>query len=88
MMRRKFTDAEIDQAEEMRLKGIRWIVIEKCLGYGMMGACHYRRKIGYVSSYSDEAETIAATAAWNGLGDKQSFIDGWKLRAKRERVIK
>lgn len=88
MMPRKFTDAEIDKAEDMRTKGIRWIVIEKCLGYGMMGAVHYRRKIGYISGYNDEIETLAATAAWSGLGDKQSFIDGWKLRAKRERVGK
>ena len=43
-MPRKFTDAQLDQAEEMRKKGIRWIVIEKCLGEGMLGACHYRRK--------------------------------------------
>lgn len=44
MMPRMFTNAQLDQAEEMRKKGIRWIVIEKCLGEGMLGACHYRRK--------------------------------------------
>lgn len=88
MMPRKFSDFQIDQAEEMRAKGIRWIVIEKCLGAGMMGAAHYRRKIGYVTGYSEEAETRSATAAWPGIGDKQSFIDGWKARAKREVVKK
>lgn len=82
MMPRKFTDVEIDKAEEMRAKGIRWIVIEKCLGYGMMGAVHYRRKIGYVDSYGEDIENSRALSAWNGVGDKQSFLDGWKARAK------
>lgn len=87
MMPRKFTNEQIDKAEEMRAKGIRWIVIEKCLGEGMMGACHYRRKVGYVDGYNEDAEINAALSAWTGVGDRQSFVDGWKLRARRDRVF-
>lgn len=87
MMPRKFTDEQIDQAQEMRVKGIRWVVIEKCIGYGITGACHYRDNIGYIGSYDEELETSKAIAAWTGIGDKQSFIDGWKNRAKRDRVF-
>lgn len=88
MMPRKFTDEQIDQALEMRAKGIRWVVIESCIGYGITGACHYRDKIGYIGTYNEEIETQQALSAWNGIGDRQSFIDGYKSRAKRERVFK
>lgn len=87
MMPRKFTDYEIDRAREMRANGIRWIVIETCVGKGITGACHYREKIGYVG-YNEDIETQQAMSAWNGEGDRQSFIEGYKSRAKRERVFK
>jgi len=85
MMPRKFTDAQIDQANEMRAKGMQWPQIEAQLGEGIKGCCYYRDHAGYVVECNAERETQLALAAWNGLGDKQSFIDGWKLRAKRER---
>lgn len=85
MMPRKFSDEQINRAEEMRAKGIRWVVIEKCIGVGIMGAYHYRQKVGYSSGYSEELETRQALLAWNGEGDRQSFIDGYKMRAKKER---
>lgn len=43
---------------------------------------------GYVGAYNEDLESLNAVMAWNGVGDKQSFIDGWKLRAKRERTFK
>lgn len=86
MMPRKFTDEQISQAEEMRKKGMRWVVIEACLGEGIKGAYYYRDHIGYVGTYNEEVETAKAVAAWNGEGDRQSFVEGWKLRAKRDRV--
>lgn len=88
MMPRKFTDAQLDQAEQMRDKGMRWIVIESCLGEGIKNAVHYRDHIGYIGTYNEEIETQQALSAWNGIGDRQSFIDGYKSRAKRERVFK
>lgn len=87
MMPRKFTDEVIDQAESMRGKGMRWIVIEACLGEGIKQACYYRKTKGYVGSYNEDLEILNAVMAWNGEGDKQSFVDGWKLRAKRERTF-
>ena len=88
MMPRKFTDEQIDQAQAMRAKGIRWVVIEACIGDGITGACRYRDVIGYIGTYNEEIETQHALSAWNGEGDRQSFIDGYKSRAKRERVFK
>lgn len=88
MMPRKFTDEQIIQADEMRKKGMRWIVIEAILGEGIKNACHYRDHIGYIGSYNEELETTQALSAWNGEGDKQSFIDGYKSRAKKERNFK
>ena len=88
MMPRKFTDEQMAEADAMRAKGMRWIVIEACLGEGIKQACYYRDHSGYIGQYNESAEVTAALSAWSGLGDKQSFIDGWKLRAKRERVGK
>jgi len=85
MMPRKFTDAQLDEANALRTNGMQWPQIESALGHGIKNACQYRDHIGYVAEYSEERETQSALAAWNGLGDKQSFVDGWKLRAKRER---
>lgn len=85
MMPRKFTDEDIQKANELRVKGEKWIVIEAMLGEGIKGACYYRDHFGYVIEFNDERETQLALAAWNGLGDKQSFVEGWKFRARRER---
>lgn len=85
MMPRKFTDEEIQQANNLRARGEKWIVIEAMIGEGIKGACYYHDHAGYVVECNAERETQLALAAWNGLGDKQSFVDGWKLRAKRER---
>jgi hypothetical protein len=85
MMPRKFTDEDIDRANGLRGRGEKWVVIEAMIGEGIKGACYYRDQAGYVAECSDERETRMAAAAWNGIGDRQSFIDGWKLRAKRER---
>lgn len=85
MMPRKFTEAQLDQADEMHAKGEKWAVIDLILGEGIKQACWYRRSIGYVGAYNEEFETQQALSAWNGLGDRQSFVDGWKLRAKYDR---
>lgn len=87
MMPRKFTDEQLDQAEQMRKKGVRWIVIEACLGEGIKNACHYRDHIGYIGTYNEDLETQQALSAWSGIGDKQSFVDGWKFRAKKDRCL-
>ena len=87
MMPRKFTDEQLDKAEAMHAAGDKWEVIDLILGEGIKQACYYRKTRGYVGTYNEPAELREAMAAWNGLGDKQSFIDGWKLRAKRDRVI-
>ncbi len=88
MMPRKYDDSDLDKAEELRRRGEKWVVVEALLGEGMKQACYYRKTKGYLGAYNESAEVMAAMSAWNGLGDKQSFIDGWKLRAKRERVFK
>lgn len=43
MPSRKFTEAMLAQAAELRGKGEKWIVIEAMLGEGIKGACDYRR---------------------------------------------
>ncbi|MNQ59346.1 hypothetical protein D3C85_735800 [compost metagenome] len=88
MMPRKFTDDQLDKAEAMHAAGEKWEVIDLILGEGIKQACYYRKTRGYVGSYNESLELTAALSAWSGIGDKQSFIDGWKLRAKRERVMK
>jgi hypothetical protein len=88
MMARKFSSEVLDQAEEMRVKGEKWIVIEAILGEGVKGAVYHRKHVGYVAEYREPEEIQAALMAWNGLGDKQSFLDGWTNRAKREKVFK
>lgn len=85
MMPRKFTDEEIQRANDLRARGEKWIVIEAMIGEGIKGACYYHDHAGHIAECNDERETQLALTAWNGLGDKQSFVDGWKLRAKRER---
>lgn len=87
-MPRKFTDKELDEADRLHAKGEKWDVINLVLGDGIKQARYYRKTKGYVGQYNESAEVMAAMSAWNGIGDKQSFIDGWKLRAKRERVMK
>ncbi len=88
MMPRKYDDSDLDKAEELRRRGEKWVVVEALLGDGIKQACYYRSTKGYLGTYNESAEVMAAMSAWNGLGDKQSFIDGWKLRAKKERVFK
>jgi hypothetical protein len=88
MMPRKFTDEQLDKADAMHESGEKWEVIDLILGEGIKQACYYRKTRGYIGQYNESAEILAALSAWSGLGDKQSFIDGWKLRAKRERVGK
>ncbi len=88
MMPRKYDDSDLDKAEELRRRGEKWVVVEALLGDGIKQACYYRKTKGYLGTYNESAEVMAAMSAWNGLGDKQSFIDGWKLRAKKERVFK
>lgn len=48
-MPRKFTDKELDTAEEMRARGCRWIVIEACLGEYIQNAVWYRRHSGFAN---------------------------------------
>lgn len=85
MMPRKFTDEQLDQADKMHARGEKWEVIDMLMGVGIKQACYYRKTKGYVGSYNEDLESLNAVMAWNGEGDKQSFVDGWKLRAKRER---
>lgn len=88
MMPRKLTDEQLDEADRLHKNGEKWDVIDLILGEGIKQSCYYRKTRGYVGTYNESAEVTAALSAWSGLGDKQSFIDGWKLRAKRERVGK
>lgn len=89
MMPRKFTDAQLDKADVMHDNGEKWEVIDLIMGEGIKQACYYRKTRGYLTdAYNEELETQNALSAWNGLGDRQSFIDGYKSRAKRERVFK
>ena len=85
-MPRKFTSAQMDEADRMRASGEKWIVIETVIGEGIKGACHYRDHIGYLAEYSEEVETQRALMAWNGEGCRQSFIAGFTMRAKAERA--
>ncbi len=87
MMPRKFTNEQLDQADKMHADGEKWEVIDMLMGVGIKQACWYRKSIGYVGVYNEELETEKAMAAWSGIGDKQSFIDGWKHRAKRDRIF-
>lgn len=87
MMPRKFSDETLDKAEQMRVEGEKWIVIEAVLGEGVKGAVYHRKHVGYIANFDEETETRAALMAWNGEGDKQSFLNGWKNRAKREKVF-
>lgn len=88
MMPRKFTDAQLDKANVMHASGEKWEVIDLIMGEGIKQACYYRKTRGYIGTYNEEIETQQALSAWNGIGDRQSFIDGYKSRAKRERVFK
>lgn len=87
-MTRKFSTEILDRAEELRIQGEKWTVIEATLGEGVKGAVYHRNHVGYIAKYDESKELKEALMAWNGLGDKQSFIDGWKNRAKREKVFK
>lgn len=86
-MPRKFTDDQLDQADRMHAAGEKWEVIDMIMGVGIKQACYYRKTKGYVGQYNESIEMNAALSAWNGIGDRQSFIDGWTGRAKRERVF-
>lgn len=88
MMPRKFSDEQIDQVEAMHASGEKWEVVDMILGEGIKQACYYRKTKGYLGQYNEAAEVREALQSWTGIGDKQSFIDGWKLRAKRERVLR
>ena len=87
MMPRKFTDEQLNTADRMHESGEKWEVIDMVLGVGIKQACYYRKTKGYLGQYNEPIEISEALAAWNGEGDKQSFIDGWKFRAKRERCF-
>lgn len=39
----RWTDAQLDEAEAIRAKGEKWIVVEAMMGEGIKGACDYRR---------------------------------------------
>lgn len=39
----RWADAQLDEAEALRAKGEKWIVVEAMLGEGIQGACNYRR---------------------------------------------
>ena len=86
-MPRKFTDAQLDEADALHAAGEKWDVINLILGDGIKQACYYRKTRGYVGTYNESVELRDALSAWSGVGDKQSFIEGWKLRAKRDRVM-
>jgi hypothetical protein len=45
-MPRKFTGAQMDEADSMRARGMRWVVIEAVIGEGIKGACYYRDHMG------------------------------------------
>ena len=85
MMPRKFTNEQLDHADKLHAAGEKWKVIDMVIGAGAKQACYYRKSKGYLGSYNEQLETLNAVMAWNGEGDLQSFIDGWKFRAKRER---
>lgn len=87
MRPRKFSGEILDQAEEMRIKGVKWDDVEAKFGYGVKSACYYRKHAGHIASYDGQRETKEALMAWSGLGDKQSFVEGWTHRAKRDRVF-
>lgn len=87
MMARKFSDEAINEAEAMRVRGEKWIVIEAVLGDGIKGAVYHRKHVGYIAQYNEAEELQGALMAWDGLGDKQSFLAGWTNRAKREKVF-
>jgi hypothetical protein len=86
-MPRKFTGAQMDEADSMRARGMRWVVIEAVIGEGIKGACYYRDHMGYINEYNDELEGKKALSAWNGEGDRQSFVAGFKVRAKLDRSL-
>ncbi len=44
MMPRKFCDADLDKAEELRRRGEKWVVVEAWLGEGMQNACAHRAR--------------------------------------------
>lgn len=39
----RWTDAQLDEAEALRAKGEKWIVVEAMMGEGIKNACDYRR---------------------------------------------
>lgn len=39
----RFTTGQLDEAEALRAKGEKWIVVEAMLGEGIKNACEYRR---------------------------------------------
>lgn len=39
----RFTTEQLDEAEALRAKGEKWIVVEAMLGGGIKNACDYRR---------------------------------------------
>lgn len=70
MRPRKFHDSVRDEAERLRTKGEKWIVIEATLGEGVKGACDYRRL--------REARPRACTCG-NGRLPCECNPDAWKL---------
>lgn len=55
-MRRKFTNEQMDAAEEMRASGEKWAVINLILGENIDQACRYRKAGRYANQFNEDAE--------------------------------
>lgn len=58
MMKRKFTNAQLDEAEAMRATGEKWIVICAILGENIDQACRYRRAGRYARQFNELSERM------------------------------
>lgn len=56
MMPRKFTNAQMDEAEALRATGEKWIVINAILGENIDQAVRYRRAGRYANQFDEDAE--------------------------------
>lgn len=54
--RRRFTDAQLDEAEALRATGEKWAVINLILGEGIDQSVRYRNMGRYVTQFSEAAE--------------------------------
>lgn len=55
-MKRKFTNEQMDAAEEMRATGEKWAVINLILGENIDQACRYRKAGRYANQFDEAAE--------------------------------